>query len=76
MKVTVYGPGCARCTQTAKVVKEVLEAEGVACSLEKVCDYAEMVKAGIMTTPGVVIDGVVVSVGKIPSVSEIKGWLK
>ena len=75
MKVTVYGPGCARCTQTAQIVKDVLETAGVAFTLEKVSDYAEIAKAGIMATPGVAIDGRVVSTGKIPTELEIKGWL-
>lgn len=76
MKVTVYGPGCARCTQAAQIVKEVLEAEGVAFTLEKVSDYAAIAQAGIMSTPGVAIDGKVVSTGKVPTVPEVKSWLK
>lgn len=76
MKVTVYGPGCARCTQTMEIVKDVLETEGIAFTLEKVSDYAQIAQAGIMATPGVAIDGKVVSVGKIPTVPEVKSWLK
>ncbi len=76
MKVTVYGPGCARCTTTAQIVKDVLETEGMAFTLEKVSDYAAIAQAGIMATPGVAIDGKVVSVGKIPTVPEVKSWLK
>lgn len=75
MKVTVYGPGCARCAQTAQIVKDVLETAGVSFTLEKISDYAEIAKAGIMATPGVAIDGKVVSTGKIPTVPEVKGWL-
>lgn len=76
MKVTVYGPGCARCTKTMEIVKDVLETEGIAFTLEKVSDYAAIAQAGIMATPGVAIDGKVVSVGKIPTVPEVKSWLK
>lgn len=76
MKVTVYGPGCARCNQTAQIVKEVLEAEGVAFTLDKISDFAEIAKAGVMATPGVAIDGKVVSTGKIPTVPEVKSWIK
>lgn len=75
MKVTVYGPGCARCNQTAQIVKETLEAEGVAFTLDKVSDFAEIAKAGVMATPGVAIDGKLVSTGKIPTAAEIKSWL-
>ena len=76
MKVTVYGPGCARCSKTAEIVRDVLETEGVAFTLEKVSDYAAMAAAGVMATPGVAIDGKVVSTGKIPTVPEVKSWIK
>lgn len=75
MKVIVYGPGCSRCNQTAQIVKETLEAEGVVFTLDKVSDFAEIAKAGVMATPGVAVDGKVVSTGKIPSVAEIKHWI-
>ncbi len=75
MKVTVYRPGCARCNKTAEIVRDVLEAEGVVFTLEKVSDYAAMAAAGVMATPGVAIDGKVVSTGKIPTATEIKSWL-
>ena len=76
MKVIVYGPGCARCSKTAEIVRDVLETEGVAFTLEKVSDYAAMAAAGVMATPGVAIDGKVVSTGKIPTVPEVKSWIK
>lgn len=75
MKVTVYGPGCARCTQTAALIKDVCDGLGIAFTLEKVSDYAEIARAGVMATPGVAIDGKVVSTGKIPTVAEIRSWL-
>ncbi len=76
MKVTVYGPGCARCVKTAEIVRDVLEAEGIPFTLEKVSDYAAIAAAGVLTTPGVALDGKIVSTGKIPTVPEVKGWLK
>ena len=48
MKVTIYGPGCARCQQTAEVVQRVLTARGIPVELEKVSDYGAIVAAGIM----------------------------
>ncbi|MDR3411392.1 MAG: thioredoxin family protein [Formivibrio sp.] len=76
MKVTIYGPGCARCSKTAEIVRDVLELEGIAFEMEKVSDFALIAAAGVMATPGVALDGKVVSSGKIPTVPEVKGWLR
>lgn len=75
MKVTVYGPGCARCQKTAEVVQQTLEARGIPVELEKVTDYAMMAVAGVMSTPGVALDGKLVSTGKLPTVAEVERWL-
>ncbi|PLK50475.1 thioredoxin family protein [Uliginosibacterium sp. TH139] len=75
MKVTVYGPGCARCQRTAEVVQQVLVARGIPVELEKVTDYAAMAVAGVMATPGVALDGRLVSTGKLPTVAEVESWL-
>ena len=56
MKVTVYGPGCARCVKTAEIVRDVLEAEGIPVQLEKVSDYAAIAAAGVLTiVPGAIV---------------------
>lgn len=75
MKVTVYGPGCARCQQTAQIVQQVLEERGIAVEIDKVSDYAAIAAAGVMATPGVALDGRLVSTGKLPSRAEIESWL-
>lgn len=75
MEITVFGPGCARCTETAQRVKDVVAAKGVAASVTKVSDLKEMMAAGIMSTPAVMIDGVVKSTGKVPSREEIAAWV-
>ncbi|WP_374515999.1 thioredoxin family protein [Niveibacterium sp.] len=75
MKVTVYGPGCARCQQTAEIVTRVLAARGIIVELEKVSDYAAMAAAGVMSTPGVALDGRLVSTGKLPTAAEVECWL-
>ena len=76
MKVTVYGPGCARCQKTAEIVQQVIVARGIPVELVKVTDYAEMAAAGVMATPGVSLDGKLVSTGKLPSVAEVESWLE
>lgn len=75
MEIKVFGPGCARCSQTEQVVKDVLAAKGITASVIKVSDMKEMMMAGIMSTPGVAIDGVIKSTGKIPSKEEVAAWL-
>lgn len=75
MKVTIYGPGCARCQKTAEVVQQTLSARGIPVELEKVSDYAAIAAAGVMATPGVSLDGKLVSTGKLPSVADVESWL-
>ena len=75
MRIIVYGPGCARCHETERVVRHVVEQLGVAVTLEKVSDYQAMAAAGILATPAVSIDGVLKVTGRIPKADEVKGWL-
>ncbi len=75
MRIIVYGPGCARCHETERVVRHVIEQLGVAATLEKVSDYQAMAAAGILATPAVSVDGVIKVTGRIPKNDEVKGWL-
>ena len=69
------GPGCPRCQQTEKHVKEAVSEADVEASIEKVTDAIKIAKHGVFGTPAVVIDGEVKSVGKVPSKDEIKSWI-
>ncbi|MEJ2125186.1 MAG: thioredoxin family protein [Alphaproteobacteria bacterium] len=73
--VKVLGPGCMRCNVTADLVKAEAEKAGVAIELEKVTDIAEIMRHGVMTTPGVVVDGKLVHAGG-PKAEDIAKWLK
>jgi small redox-active disulfide protein 2 len=75
MKIVVYGPGCARCHETERVVRHVIEQLGVAADVEKVSDYQAMAAAGVLATPAVSIDGVMKITGRIPKAEEVKGWI-
>ncbi|MBW2708372.1 MAG: TM0996/MTH895 family glutaredoxin-like protein [Deltaproteobacteria bacterium] len=75
MEIKVLGPGCPKCEQVEKRVKEVIEASGIEVSVSKVKDIMEIAKHGVFMTPAVVVDGEVKTVGKIPSKDEIKGWI-
>jgi len=75
MDIKILGPGCPKCAQTEKIVKETVEEYGVDATIEKVTDVMEIAGYGVFGTPAVVIDGKVKSVGKIPRKSDIKSWI-
>jgi small redox-active disulfide protein 2 len=73
--IKVLGSGCANCKTTLKLIEEVAQARGVAINIEKVEDMAAILGYGVMSTPGVVIDGKVVHAGGVPDRKKIEGWL-
>ena len=73
--VKVYGPGCKRCEATAEMVKSAAAKLGLDVEVEKVTDPREIVQAGVMSTPGVAIDGKLVHAGGLPEASKLEGWL-
>ena len=73
--IKVLGSGCPNCKTTLKLIEEVAQARGVAVNLEKVEDMAAILGYGVMSTPGVVIDGKVVHAGGVPSRDKIAEWL-
>jgi small redox-active disulfide protein 2 len=75
MNVKVLGPGCKKCHETEKIVREAVTEAGCDAAVEYITDIAEIAKLGIFSTPAVVIDGQVKSVGKVPSKAEVKTWL-
>jgi small redox-active disulfide protein 2 len=73
--IKVLGSGCANCKTTLKLIEEVAQARGVAINLEKVDDMAAILGYGVMSTPGVVVDGKVVHAGGVPDRKKIESWL-
>jgi len=76
MEIKVLGPGCPKCQQTEKVVKEAVAEAGVTADVEKVTDVMKIAGYGVFGTPAVVVDGEVKSVGKVPGKEDVKSWLK
>jgi small redox-active disulfide protein 2 len=75
MEIKVLGPGCPKCKQTEKAVREALAETGVNANVEKVTDIKTIAESGVFSTPAVVVDGEVKSVGKIPKKEDIKKWI-
>jgi len=74
--VKVLGTGCANCKATVKLIEDAARTKGVAVNLEKVESIADIMAYGVISTPGVVIDGKVVHAGGVPNKSAIEGWLE
>lgn len=72
MKVQIIGIGCARCNELEKRVRDTLAEMNVAADIEHVRDLKLFASMGILMTPGLVVDGKVVSQGKVPSKDELK----
>jgi small redox-active disulfide protein 2 len=73
--ITILGTGCARCNQLADAVKAVIASEGIEAEVRKVEDIQEIVSYGVMSTPGLVVDGTVVCSGRVPSAEELRKLL-
>ena len=74
-EIKVLGTGCANCKTTQKLIEAQAAAKGIEIQVEKVEELSEIMRYGVMTTPGVVVDGTVVHAGGIPSKEAIDGWL-
>lgn len=75
MDIKVLGAGCANCKNTIALIEQAAQAKGVAVQLEKVEDIRAIMGYGVMSTPGVVINGKVVHAGGVPSRDKVEQWL-
>ena len=73
--IKVLGSGCANCKRTLALIEEAAKAKGIDIKLEKVEDIGAIMGYGVMSTPGVVIDGTVVHAGGLPDRKKVEGWL-
>jgi len=75
LNIKVLGAGCANCINLEKLCKEVIEENKIEAEIEKVTDYKEIMTYGILSTPGLVVNGKVIHNGKLPSKSTLSQWL-
>lgn len=76
MQIEIYGSGCANCQALENSVKKAVEELGVEADIVKIKEMDKMFEAGITGTPGLAIEGEIKSMGRIPSVDEIKKWIE
>ncbi len=74
--VKVYGSGCKRCEATETMIKDAASRLGVEVAVEKVTDAKSIAMAGVMSTPGISVDGKLVHAGGLPDTAKLDGWLK
>nr|WP_321458295.1 thioredoxin family protein [uncultured Cohaesibacter sp.] len=75
-QVKVYGPGCKRCETTAQMMRDAAARLGLDAEVVKVTDPKEIAMAGVMSTPGISVDGKLVHAGGLPDEAKLEGWLK
>jgi small redox-active disulfide protein 2 len=73
--VKVFGPGCKRCEATEQMIREAAEKLGIQVNLEKITDPKSIAMAGVISTPGVTVDGKLVHSGGLPDVAKLERWL-
>ncbi len=74
--IKVYGSGCANCKKLEEMCKEVINELNANASVEKVTDIQEIMKTGILSTPGLEINGKMISSGKLPTKSTLIHWIQ
>lgn len=75
MEIMILGTGCSKCEKLEKNLEVALKELNIDAHIEKVDNLAVIVSYGVMSTPGLVIDGEVKSIGKVPKVKELKKML-
>jgi len=76
VSVKVLGTGCKKCQNLENKVRELVTINNIDATVEKVTDIQEMLRYGIMMTPGLIINEKVKSYGVIPKDDQIINWLK
>jgi small redox-active disulfide protein 2 len=76
MKIEILGTGCSKCKALEEATKQAVAQSGKFAQIEKVEDIMKIMEYGVMSTPGLVIDGKVLSTGKLLTVAEIVELIK
>lgn len=74
--IKVLGPGCRNCELLEQIVRNVCAELNISANIEKITDRNKFLDYGVMMTPGLVINGKLVSSGKIPTKSTVAHWIE
>jgi small redox-active disulfide protein 2 len=74
--IKVYGSGCANCKKLEQMCYNALQELQIDASVEKVIDLQEIMKTGILSTPGLEINGKMISSGTLPTQSTLAHWIQ
>jgi small redox-active disulfide protein 2 len=74
--IKVLGPGCANCKRLEEVSRTALGLAQVEADIVKVTDMQEIIAAGVIKTPGLMINGKLVSSGRIPAPATVADWIR
>ncbi len=75
VKIQILGTGCPKCRQLTEAAKTAAKEAGIEFQIEKVTDIQKIMAFGVMSTPALVVNGVVKVSGRVPSIEEIKGMI-
>ena len=76
LEVKILGSGCAKCNQLEAATRQALAQLGMDAAIQHVTDFAQIAAYGVMTTPALVVDGKVVSYGKVLKPDEVAALLR
>jgi small redox-active disulfide protein 2 len=75
-EIRVLGSGCSKCKKTAAIIQSVADKNGISVNVVKESSPEVMMRYGVMSTPAVVVDDILVNSGSIPKKEEIEEWLR
>lgn len=75
MHIEILGPGCRKCHALGLAAERAVDELGIDADITTVTDYGELAARGVMMSPGLAIDGTIVSSGRVPSVAALKDML-
>jgi small redox-active disulfide protein 2 len=74
--IKILGPGCANCRKLEEVARSAVASMRVEAEIVKVTDMHEIIANGVLKTPGLMINGKLVSSGRIPAPATVAEWIQ
>ena len=76
VEIKILGGGCANCKRLEQIARKVVDTLNIQAEFIKVTNYAEIAELGVMSTPGLIVNGKIMSSGRIPAEVEIEEWIR